>query len=118
MPHSAPLNHHHQVWSVSSPSSGGAQRGGKAASATAAASYPLQTLVGRSVSLREHKGSAFVDVRPAPAQPGHPAGSDGVYALTGDGTLVLLRATARNVDKSVSLQVRRGWLRWGLWLLG
>jgi hypothetical protein len=33
-------------------------------------------------------------------------GSNGVYALTGTGNLLLLRSTGRTVDRSINLQVR------------
>jgi hypothetical protein len=68
----------------------------------------------RQVTLKEQRSSTFVDVRMAPAQPGQPVGSNGVYALTQRGTLLLMRSTGRTIDRQVHLQVR---VQAGLWCL-
>ena len=62
-------------------------------------------LTAKPVTLKDHRGAAFVGVCAAPTPAGQPPGSCGVYALTAAGVLVLMRATARMPDKAVGLQV-------------
>ncbi|KAI8476446.1 MAG: hypothetical protein J3K34DRAFT_510027 [Monoraphidium minutum] len=63
-------------------------------------------LTAKPVTLKDHRGAAFVDVRAAPTPAGQPPGSSGVYALSSPGVLVLMRATGRMPDKAVDLKVR------------
>lgn len=65
------------------------------------------SLTARQVTLKQQRQANFVDVRLAPCAPGQPVGSNGVYALTDRGTLLLLRSTGRTVDRAIDLQVRR-----------
>lgn len=63
------------------------------------------SLTARQVNLKQQRQANFVDMRLAPCAPGQPAGSNGVYALTDKGTLLLLRSTGRTVDRFIDLQV-------------
>ena len=51
------------------------------------------------------RSCSFVDVKAAVAPPGG-AANGGVYALTSSGSLILMRAAGRTIDKSVNLQAR------------
>lgn len=89
------------MWAVSEgPAAGSRARG---AGGVAGGGVVLSS---KPVTLKDHRGAAFVGVCTAPAPAGQPPGSCGVYALTAAGTLVLMRATARMPDKAVDLQVR------------
>lgn len=59
----------------------------------------------RQVNLKQQRSSSFVDMCLAPCLVGQPVGSNGVYALTDKGSLLLLRSTGRTVDRSINLQV-------------
>lgn len=95
-------------------SSGGT---GSSSNADAAAACGALSLTARQVNLKQQQqqrgGSSstsssmcFVDLCLAPCLPGQPVGSNGVYALTDKGSLLLLRSTGRTVDRSINLQVR------------
>jgi hypothetical protein len=68
----------------------------------------------RPAQLKEFKGDSFVDVRTAPAPPNQQPGTNGVYALTSRGMLLMLRATGKTLDKNVDLQVREHPTMWCL----
>jgi hypothetical protein len=98
-----------QAWSVSEVTSNTSYAAGRARGApgAAVATGPQLMLTPKPGTLKDHRGAPFVDVRTAPAPAGHPPGSCGVYALTGTGSLVLMRATGRIPDKAVDLKVGR-----------
>lgn len=73
---------------------------------TRSGARPALTLMPKPVNLKEHRSAHFVDVAAAPAPPGHPPGSCGVYALAAGGVLVLMRGTARTHDRTLDVQVR------------
>jgi hypothetical protein len=62
-------------------------------------------LTARQVNIKQQRSSSFVDMCLAPCLAGQPVGSNGVYALTDTGSLLLLRSTGRTVDRSINLQV-------------
>jgi hypothetical protein len=95
-----------QAWSLSWGHEGkGSRRSGAAAAVASAPSAGKLSLIPRQVTLRELRGASFADVALVPTPAHQPPGSGGVYALASSGVLLLLRATARTVDKAVDLQV-------------
>lgn len=100
---------HAQSWSLtwSSPRPGRTRSsgGGAASSATEATACSGLSLTARQVNIKQQRSRSFVDMCLAPCLPGQPAGSNGVYALTDNGSLLLLRSTGRTVDRSINLQV-------------
>jgi hypothetical protein len=57
------------------------------------------------VLLKEHKDKPFVDVRMAASPCDMAVGTNGIYALTASGLLLMLRATGKTFDRAVNLQV-------------
>jgi hypothetical protein len=95
-----------QSWSLSwaSPRPNRRKSSGNGTSSGDAACSGL-SLTARQVNLKQQRQANFVDMHLAPCAPGQPAGSNGVYALTDKGTLLLLRSTGRTVDRSINLEV-------------
>lgn len=75
------------------------------ASGAEASSCGSLVVTARQVNLKQQRSSSFVDLCLAPCLPGQPVGSNGLYALTDKGNLLLLRSTGRLVDRSINLQV-------------
>lgn len=93
------------TWSSPRPGRTRSSGGGAASSATEATACSGLSLTAWQVNIKQQRSSSFVDMCLAPCLPGQPAGSNGVYALTDSGSLLLLRSTGRTVDRSINLQV-------------